>query len=121
MAKYCESVQNTPNCGTKSEIEKSPTIFTCKYALKPYFLPLQEKDKSLNSFEIQGLALFCLFLKWYHQESNDSQTAHYINILQDSKALVPRVFIAENALFHRHLPEGLISVSNIRKIYLKKV
>ena len=70
MAKYCESVQNTPNCGTKSEIEKSPTIFTCKYALKPYFLPLQEKDKSLNSFKIQGLALFCLFLKWYHQESN---------------------------------------------------
>ena len=70
MAKYCESVQNTPNCGPKSEIEKSPTIFTCKYALKPYFLPLQEKDKSLNSFEIQGLALFYLFLKWYHQESN---------------------------------------------------
>lgn len=68
MAKYCESVQNTPNCGPKSEIEKSPTIFTCKYALKPYFLPLQEKDKSLNSFEIQGLALFYLFLKWYHQE-----------------------------------------------------
>ena len=69
VAKYCESVQNTPNCGPKSEIEKSPTIFTCKYALKPYFLPLQEKDKSLNSFEIQGLALFYLFLKWYHQES----------------------------------------------------
>ena len=69
-AKHCESMQNAPNRGTKSGDVKSPTIFTCKYAPKSCFLPLRGKEKSLNFKRIQGLALFCLFLKWYHQESN---------------------------------------------------
>jgi hypothetical protein len=48
----------------------SPIRFILVFVLKGVKLHGWQKIKPLNFNEIQGLDLSCLFLKWYHQESN---------------------------------------------------
>ena len=55
---------------TYSPPRPSPIRFIFVVVLKGVKLHGWRKIKPLNFNEIQGLDLSCLFLKWYHQESN---------------------------------------------------